>query len=241
MGHSAQACALSGLSIGENEECYALILRRDLAFQSRTKDAGCEMVRPPIRGIFDDENGGVELAEDVNLPSYQKSAGSTWRLKFIEAHHNEGVALINARVFEMLGDLEGWFQGKETVGAGAAACVDAMRDVIASSRAKEDLSMDLRGTRTMALISRDIWAWQVWPDGLQAIEEKVANGEDAEEILKFYERAITLQYAQVALRKIIVPGIVGPQDATDAALRQFHGVVSEELDRKAELDRMPSP
>jgi hypothetical protein len=240
MGHSAQACALSGLSIGENEECYVVILTRDLAFQSRYNEAGCKMVRPPIRGVFDEHNG-VVLAEDVDLSSFKMAAGATWRLKLPEAGHEEGVALINARVFDMLGDLEGRFQGQDTVGGGAAACVEAMRDIIAEARSRGDFSMEDRGTRALARICIKVDGWGAWSDGVEEIEQKVANGEDAEDILKLYERAITLQYAQVALRKIIVPGIVGPQDAVDTALRKFHEVVGEELDRKAEPEARPVP
>lgn len=240
MGHSAQACALSGLSIGENEECYVVILKRSLQFQSSYNEAGCKMVRPPIRGVFD-EQGGVVLTEDVNLSSFKRATGATWRLKLPEAGHEEGVALINARVFDMLGDLEGRFQGQDTVGGGAAACVEAMRDIIFEARSKEDRSMEERGGRAMALICMKVDGWKSWPDGVEEIEQRVANGEDAEDILKLYERAITLQYAQVALRKIIVPGIVGPQDAVDTALRQFHEVVGEELDRKAEPEVHRAP
>jgi hypothetical protein len=241
MGHSAQACALSGLSIGEGEECYAVILTRNLAFQSRLQEAGCEIVRPPIRGIFD-EYGGFKLTEDVNLSTFNRASGDTWRWKLPEAGHSEGVAFINARVFDRLGELEGRYQGQDTVGAGAASCVEAMREIISEARSKkEGRALASQGMRAMLSICRDVDNWQSWSDGVEEVEKKVTDGEDAEDILKFYERAITLQFAQVALRKIIVPGIVGPQDAVDTALRQFHEVVGGELERKADLDKLPSP
>lgn len=58
-----------------------------------------------------------------------------------------------------------------------------------------------------------------------------------EEFIKLYRRAFMLSCAQTELRKLVVPGVSGPQHNGEIALKQFYTTVNTILDERIERFR----
>lgn len=240
MGSSSGSCALSGLSLGEGDECYALLLSTEYVPRGFGDDSIFSFALPPMRGTYDGY-GGIALTESVRLSNLSLDAGDNWPEEPIDSTSGTGVALISARVFEVLPALTGDYGNHGTIGAKTKAEFDCVRSNIAQARSfepsgVEDFStQEMRAMKAMHRLGQFIDV-KAWPAGPTEIGDRIEAESDVEDILELYARCIVLHRAQVALRKLIVPGITGAQWPDDDALRQFHEVVGGELDRRASVD-----
>lgn len=256
MGCWSEACALSGIEITDGLEVYvALVVPSD----GYNNSGQWDLSMPPIKGKYDDY-GGLDLLEDT---PYGPKNGENWRPEneIQGAKPKDGLPIyIDAELFESLENLPREFpyfgthingkyemiKGVKTIGQARDLFLKDVRAAIAKSIEKKNKWDSLKGKPDVdrsILYNQPIHELLGYPESgsilvgaSHYLTERIEQGQtDFEEFLKFFGRAYVLFSAQFELRKLVAPGIRGPQQGGDPALIQFTKEVlrlSEERKRK---------
>lgn len=227
MGCWSESCALSGLEIQMGEEnVYVALLAK-----SKYGEAMYDIVVPPVKGTYDDY-GGIDLEEDCFLLGLKK--GDNWRPMEDDEDGNapKGEPVyISGAVFDFLPNLlrEFYYHGA-TLEEAYEYHLSEVREKIEESRKTFEMLADASENEDSRNQFRSIQVSMafglsnsVLPSASKLYQD--LNGGDDSEFFKFYKRAFMLQCAQMELRKLVVPGVRGPQHCGEVALNQFYGLV----------------
>lgn len=224
MGCWSESCALSGLEIMMGEEDVYVALMTPSKYGKNEWD----IVVPPVKGTYDDY-GGIDLTEDV--PYYNLVKGDNWRPR--EDGRGQPV-YFNGAVFDSLASLEREFAyNGRTIGEAFAYHVSELME---DAKEVDDLVQELGSEVAKALA--DIKMSRVFRnDGPLEDAVHLFRNVPREEFIKLYKRAFILSCAQRELRKLVVPGVSGPQHNGETALKQFYTTVNNILDERIERFR----
>lgn len=226
MGCWSESCALSGLEIMLGESgVYVAMLK-----PSKYGD-GMEISIPPVKGKYDDY-GGIDLEEDC--PLLELVTGENWRPREDEFLKFGRPVYINGAVFESLPQLKKEMNWRgATIAEGYQHHKDELEKQVKENMELLSEFMDdpaVTAYRDLKMSMLFGSANSVWP----LARTLYKAGEDNSYFYKMHERAYVLQLAQHELRKLVVPGVGGPQHSGEVALRQFYTTVSDILDARIE-------
>lgn len=243
MGSSSESCALSGLEIRDGDEAILVLL-----YPKPLEIDGFKLTAPPMRGIYSGY-GSLVLAEDARgLNGKMHRAGDDLTPPNGSAC---APAWLHARIYDGLAELPHperpatlgeWFDNH----AGKIrAAVDVepdgpLVDVPLGKEPDENLRMTRSDFRTAIDLQRT-----VMHDGIgylmsyDLFHARRSGVSAFASMLEDYRKGWILKAAEIALRKRIVPGIVGPQDGgleTSRAFAALHLRVADSM-----MEQVPGP
>ena len=240
VGSWSESCALSGMEISEQDDCYVVLMRPHPYTHHQWVIAV-----PPIKGRYDDY-GSIQVLDPESyralfkVPEHWTPRDGLQHEEEEEEEKEHAALWIHATAMDTLSDLvRDYSETKNgTVNDDFVSHLRSAEKKVSEAMEKRARMASLEVDPVLAKLLNKVWRDEleqvyredgVFPDMFNFVDQAIRHGRDLDDLNEAYRRCFVLVVGASELRKALHPSNyrIGPQHGGEKALLQFYEKVLE--------------